>query len=301
MPRGQARRTTLLIEAAAEILEEIQPATVRAVCYRLFTQGLLTSMKKSETNRVSRALTRARERGEIPWEFIVDETRAPERVPSWDTPEQLVMAARNQYRKDRWARQPEQVEVWSEKGTVRGTLAPVLEQYGVTFRVMHGYASATAVNHVADEAADDDRPFTALYVGDWDPSGLHMSEVDLPGRLLAYGADVEVRRIALATDDVTRGRLPSFLAASKRLDTRYAWYVARYGRQCWELDALSPVVLRDRVADAIAAMIDVDAWERDEHAERAELASLDQVVSAWRATKLGQASEYPDDDEDGEP
>ena len=48
------------------------------------------------------------------------------------------------YRRDRWSDQPHWIEVWSEKGTVRGTLAPVLLDYGVTFRVMHGYGSTTA-------------------------------------------------------------------------------------------------------------------------------------------------------------
>jgi hypothetical protein len=36
MGRGKARRSLELIEASIEILEAIQPATVRAVCYRLF-------------------------------------------------------------------------------------------------------------------------------------------------------------------------------------------------------------------------------------------------------------------------
>jgi hypothetical protein len=35
-------------------------------------------MSKNDTNRVSRQLTDARERGEIPWEWVVDETREPE-------------------------------------------------------------------------------------------------------------------------------------------------------------------------------------------------------------------------------
>ncbi|MDQ3695454.1 MAG: hypothetical protein M3464_17795, partial [Chloroflexota bacterium] len=65
MPRGLATKTIALIEASASILEEIQPATVRAVCYRLFTQNLIANMSKGETDKVSRALTLARERGWI--------------------------------------------------------------------------------------------------------------------------------------------------------------------------------------------------------------------------------------------
>lgn len=39
MGRGKATKTLELIDAAKHILGEIQPATVRADCYRLFTQG----------------------------------------------------------------------------------------------------------------------------------------------------------------------------------------------------------------------------------------------------------------------
>ena len=37
------------------------------------------------------------------------------------------------------------MEVWSEKGTIRGVLKPVLDHYAVGFRVMHGFTSATAL------------------------------------------------------------------------------------------------------------------------------------------------------------
>src|SRR5215468_2804312 len=98
-------------------------------------------MAKSETNKISRLLRIARETGQIPWEWIVDESRDAERVSSWDNPQAFAEAVVTSYRRDYWAQQPHRVEVWSEKGTVRGTLAPVLQELGVTFRVMHGYGS----------------------------------------------------------------------------------------------------------------------------------------------------------------
>ena len=51
--RGKSQRSMELIEAAKRILAEIQPATVRAVCYRLFVAGLIDSMEKRNTSRVS--------------------------------------------------------------------------------------------------------------------------------------------------------------------------------------------------------------------------------------------------------
>lgn len=57
--------------------------------------------------------------------------------------------------------------------------------YGVTFRVMHSYGSATALHGIAEESGKIEKPLIALYLGDWDPTGEHMSEVDLPARSLA--------------------------------------------------------------------------------------------------------------------
>jgi hypothetical protein len=109
-----------------------------------------------------------------------------------------------------------------------------------------------------------------------------MSEVDLPARLAAYGAEPDVFvRLALTEDDIRDPRLPSFAADDKRRDPRYRWFVQHQGRRCWELDALSPVVLRDRLVTAIRDEIDWDAWERCLRAEQAETASLREVLRAW--------------------
>jgi hypothetical protein len=294
--RGKGQRSLELIEAAIGILQEIQPATVRAVCYRLFTLGLIASMAKTETNRVSTQLTWAREQGWIPWSWIVDETREAERVSAFENPAAFVECVKRSYRRDRWTDQPEWIEVWSEKGTIRGTLRPVLEAYGLVFRVMHGYGSATAVYQAARESLTSARPLTVLYVGDWDPSGLHMSEVDLPRRVHEYGGAITFVRLALTEDD-TRSGLPSFQAATKAHDPRYAWYIRRSltrhrlgtAFECWELDALSPVVLRDRLVAAIHARLDQAAWARADVVEQAEQESLATILTAWPGIS-GQAS-----------
>jgi hypothetical protein len=70
--------------------------------------------------RVYRLLGEARERDMIPWEWIVDETRELEKVATWANPEEFIRGAKRSYRRDFWGYQPVRVEVWSEKGTVRG-------------------------------------------------------------------------------------------------------------------------------------------------------------------------------------
>jgi hypothetical protein len=288
--RGKSARSLALVDAASRILSEIHPASVRAVCYRLFAAGLIPSMAKASTARVSKQLTWARERGVIPWNWIVDETREAERVAMWADPTAFIETVQRSYRRDRWRDQPHWLEVWSEKGTIRGTLAPVLHNYGVTFRVMHGFASSTAVHQIAEETQQATKPLTILYVGDWDPSGLHMSALDLPSRLARYHSDARLIRLALADEDLAT--LPSFPVDTKRGDPRYRWFAERFGSTCWELDALSPVLLRDRVERAIVDRLDQAAWDRAGVAESAECESLEGVLKAWPGISV-QVSKCP--------
>jgi hypothetical protein len=288
MGRGKAQKTMDLIAAAREILVVSKPTTVRSVCYQLFNRGLIPSMKKNETNRVGIQLRWAREQGIIPWGWIVDETRDAEVDQMWQDPDAYIETARRSYRKDRWAGQPQRIEVWSEKGTIQGILSPVLHDYGLTFRCMHGFGSTTAVQKAAQESANAPRPWRVFYVGDWDPSGLYMSEVDLPDRLGDYGGNIDLVRIALLSVDLDD--LPSFDADTKRGDTRHAWYVRRYGDRCWELDAMDPNGLRDRVEHMVLANIEMESWKRYALGEEAERQSLTEFLSRWPGAISGQAS-----------
>lgn len=276
--RGRAQRSLDLIDAMYVAAEAAQPITGRGIGYKLFARGLIPSMVKNEMQRVYRLLKEAREEGSIPWEWIVDENRTLERVGAWDDPEEYARATVRDYRRDFWNQQPVRCEVWSEKGTVRGVLGPILDEYAVGFRVLHGFSGATTVYDVAQN--DDGRELVALYVGDYDPSGLFMSEEDLPNRLSNYGGDhVTLKRIAL-TRPQTLGLL-SFPATDKRKDPRFRWFRSRYGDQCWELDAMDPNDLRDCVEREIGALIEWSAWERCKQINEAERESLATTLKTW--------------------
>lgn len=270
--RGLSQKTLILIDAAYTIAESRQPISVRGIAYQLFTMRLIPDMSANSTKRVSRIATIARERGLIPWAWIVDESREIDRPQTWSDLTRFSATVQNAYRKDRWATQPQRLLLMSEKGTVGGTLRPVLDDFGVPFLVVHGFSSATVVNDLADESNNDPRPLTILYVGDYDPSGLHMPLVDLPQRLARYGGIAKVERVALLEHHLPG--LPSFSAKEKKRDTRYPWFAATYGDTCWELDALDQNTLRDSVQRAIEDYLDNEAWERAGVAEDAELRSL---------------------------
>ena len=158
-------------------------------------------------------------------------------------------------------------------------LKPVLDRYGIGFRVMHGFSGAATIYDVA-QGRDDSRLLIVLYVGDYDPSGMWMSEHDLPDRLERYGGEhIVFQRIALKRDDLDG--LPSFPAADKKRDPRYKWFVQNYGGQCWELDAMDPNDLRRRVQGAIRSEIDDEAWARCEVVNKAEQELLRHVLDRW--------------------
>lgn len=288
--RGKSKKTLEFVEAMRSFLEEQHPATVRSVAYKMFTRGWIDSMAQKNTQKVSKQLVWAREQGIVPWEWVVDEHRRVEQAPSWDDPQSLIRAAVSQYRKDYWADQPYWVEVWSEKGTVRGVLQPILNEYGLPFRVMHGFSSATVMNDIAEQTKATDKELIVLYVGDWDPSGMYMSGKDIPARLHRYEGKATINRVALTEAD-TFG-LPSFEAASKSKDTRHKWFVENYGQTCWELDALPPKELRDAVEDSIDDYLDQDAWEQAQLIERAETDSIRNLVGEWQSSISAQVSKY---------
>jgi hypothetical protein len=282
--RGRAKRSIDMIEAMYKIAEDGQPITGRGVGYKLFSLNLIPSMSRNDMQGVYRLLKEAREEGTIPWEWIVDETRELEKTASWDNPAAFVRTVARSYRRDFWQQQPERVEVWSEKGTIRGVLQPVLDEYGISFRVMHGFGSATAINDVSE--SNTDYPLTILYIGDFDPSGMFMSEHDIPERLERYGGNhITVERIALLRGDCTLlGRKPAFNVSEKIKDPRAPWFRKNYGQLCWELDAMDPNDLRSRVEDEIEDHIEPAAWERCRVVDAAERQSLRHVLDKWNGT-----------------
>jgi hypothetical protein len=287
--RGKGTATLILERAIHEIVAERAPINVRGIAYGLFTQGLISSMATANTAKVSRITTAMRESGDLDWTQIVDGSREVSRVSQWDGPTELIRQAMSQYRKDRWLEQDVAVEVWSEKATVAGVLAPVLDEWGVTFRVMKGWGSFTAVKAAAEatrKAYFAGKQFKIVYVGDWDPSGMYMSEEDLPNRLNRYGATGHFERIAILEQD---HHLPKFSALSKKSDKRYQWFADRYGNDCWELDALDPNELRSRVDEQIRTSINLPLWERSAVAEAAERESMEEFFSQMKKV-LGEVA-----------
>jgi hypothetical protein len=291
-----------------EIAAVIQPCGVRALAYQLFTRKLIPSMETRHTQKVSNLSVIAREEGMMPWEWITDKTRQERQAATWANPAAYVRTVQRSYRRNKWNVQPTHVSVWSEKDTIEGSLRPVLEKYEVPFQVLHGWSGATPIRDAAQANLDRSQDTLILYVGDFDPSGMYMSERDIPQRLARYSSDdpaqkdvspewvhdclselrLTICRVALTVEDTRAlGRALGFPATDKKGtekkkgDPRYDWFVANHGDWCWELDALAPNLLRDRVEGAILAALDHELWDRYVQVEQREQESFDHLCQSW--------------------
>lgn len=282
MTRGKSKSTQDFEQAILDIVAERHPINVRGIAYGLFTLGYISSMHRNNTNKVSRVSKGMRERGELDWSKIVDDSRRVQQAALWINPSELIQASVDQYRRDYWQDQPTIVEVWAEKATVQGVLGPILDKYGVPFRVMKGFGSFTAIKNAAQaslRARNAGKEFHAIYLGDYDPSGMYMSEIDLPRRFRKYGGIGAIERIAVIEQD---HNLPSFGADDKTTDTRYEWYADKFGQDCWELDAINPNDLRKRLSEQIEACLNLDTWDRAIEVEAAEIESMQDFHKTWQ-------------------
>jgi hypothetical protein len=120
-----------------------------------------------------------------------------------------------------------------------------------------------------------------------------MSDIDLPERLARYGGAATIIRLALDDRDIQAdSKLPWFPASDKTNDSRHEWFTKKFGQRCWEVDALSPPVLRDRLDEAIADTLDLDAWNHAVRIEQAEVDSMQSILGNWKRTISSPAAKY---------
>lgn len=295
MSQGKHESTKALEAAIIAILKEQNPATVRYPHYGLlsFNDAFVRTIHQNTRGcyqRVSKIITELRLCGRIPWEWIVDKSRPTYKPTVWENPRDYGASVKVSYRKDYWEEQPALVEIWSEKDTISGVIAPVTDDLGVTVRVGRGFNSTTGVHDIAHHFRHVSKSKYVFYLGDHDPDGRAIEE-SIRRRVLALGSGpFAMRRLAINVGDIKRFNLPPMRI--KRFDdghekaglprsSRGKAFLRKYPDETVELDALPPDVLRRRVKNAIEVLIDWTRWFRAIDVEAAELESIENFVSKW--------------------
>lgn len=244
-----------IIDLANGIIEEYQAQgyelTLRQLYYQFVARGLLPNTPKSYGNLGS-IINKARLGGLVDWDSIVDRTRKTTHNQHWDSPKEIIETCAYSYKIDTRETQPYYIEVWVEKEALAGVIEKTCRRLDVMSFACRGYVSQSsmwqAAQRIRRKEDDEDKKTIILHFGDHDPSGMDMTR-DIQDRLGMFWTSVDVRRIALNMNQVKEYNPPPNPA--KLTDSRCQDYIAKYGEESWELDALEPKVLDELITNEI--------------------------------------------------
>lgn len=267
------------IAKMVEIIEEHQRQNLRLTARQLYYQLVLRNLipnVSAEYKKLTALLTDARYAGLVDWDAIEDRGRVPEQASEWPNIASLVKSALRSYRLPRWDKQDAYVELWVEKQALAGILWPLAHEFHVTLMVNKGYSSASAMYAAAQRIRTADcLQSIVLYLGDHDPSGEDMVR-DIRTRLSEFGAEVDVRKIALTIQQVRKYNLPPNPA--KMTDSRSSKYCTKFGNESWEVDALPPDVLAQFIRSEIEDLINIETLNQIKAHEERDKALLRKAV-----------------------
>lgn len=282
-----------LIETANGILSEYQAQgyrlSLRQLYYQLVARDLIENSIKSY-KRIGNLVSDARLAGMIDWGMIEDRGRETVIPTAWKSPAQIVRAAANQFRVDRWRGQPCHVEVMVEKDALSGILEPVCAELHVRFTANKGYSSSSAMYEAGKRIRDAQlrgHDVHLFYLGDHDPSGIDMTR-DIRERLGMFSEsdDINVHRLALNYDQVELWQPPENPA--KETDSRYKVYAEEFGESSWELDAVEPRTLASLIRDGINELIDDEQWQKIMAVENEMRHELDRFADEYENREDGE-------------
>jgi hypothetical protein len=246
--------------------------TVRQVFYQLVVRGVIEKTEKEYQGTVIRLLADMRLEGELPFDWIVDESRRRRITQTYDNLTEAVEACAEDYRRSALRGAPDYIEIWCEKDALAGVMWDVASEYDVPLMISRGMPSLTFLHGTFREiyrAAEAGKRTFIYQFGDHDPSGVliprtiesRLNEMcersDCPGPI--------IERVALTEEQIDEFDLPT--RPTKREGNRHA---KGFEGQSVELDALPPSELRAMVRDVIERHITPTALDALRVAEESE-------------------------------
>lgn len=279
-----------LVERANDILADYAAQgytlTLRQLYYQFVAGDEIPNTERSYKNLGS-VITRARMAGLLDWEAIEDRNRSVNAFAFEESTDNLINDLHRYVFHDYWAKQEHYVEVWVEKEALGNVVQRACHPLRVPSLSCKGYLSASeawrAGRRLKAQAALGKR-CVVFHLGDHDPSGIDMTR-DNRDRLTMFSeySDVEVRRVALNMDQIDEYAPPPNPA--KVTDSRAGAYIKHFGRESWELDALTPSTLNSLITDQVKSLIDWDAWEEAREEEERNENLLVKLAEQWPQIK----------------
>ncbi len=279
------RTTQGVIGHCVKILKEYAAQgfvlTLRQLYYQFVARGLLPNTQKSY-KRLGGIVGDARLAGFIDWEHIEDRSRNLALLQHFAGPQDALDKLAGWYHVSMWESQEWRPEVWIEKDALSGVIRGVCEENDVPYFCCRGYTSLSemwrASTRLRKWSEGGQSPFI-IHLGDHDPSGIDMSR-DIYERLRqTFMADCEFERVALTMEQVEEYQPPP--NPMKVRDPRAKTYVAKFGDESWELDALQPSKFRELIEHQLGRIRDQKLWDADLKEKAKVKGQLKTLASDW--------------------
>lgn len=265
-----------LREGLVQILTNEHPTTVRHAFYVAVSQGLVEKTEAEYKGTIVRLLTQLRRSGELPFEWIADNTRWVLRSRTYRSRQEALDHVARTYRRNLWDGRHVRVEVWAEKDAIASLLSEAADEFCVPVMPFRGYSSVSYLYSLAEEIKAHGLPTFVYYFGDHDPSGLDIERfVTRTVRELAPEADIYVRRAAVTPQQIEEWHLPE--RPTKKTDTRSRGFEGG----SVDVDAVSPSILTNLTTGLILQHLDIDEVDRLRRIEDEERETLRQVAAAF--------------------
>lgn len=281
----------------ADYMAQGYDLTLRQLYYQLVARDIIENSDRSY-KRLGDLINNARLAGLVDWYHITDRTRNLRSNSHWAVPGEIIKSAADSYALDKWVNQPFRVEVWVEKDALVGVVGRICSRLDVPYFSCRGYTSQSEMWSGArriQRHADYGQTPVILHLGDHDPSGRDMSR-DIADRMELFMGGVTFNRLALNYNQIEQYNPPPNPA--KITDSRASAYIAEFGRESWELDALEPSIISDLIEQAVIQFRDDDLWDAAVERETSERALLANAASRWSDIRdfLLESDEEGDDE-----
>jgi hypothetical protein len=169
------------------------------IVWHVFYQATVRSIvEKSESgySKVQSDLVLMRWRGDLPYDWIVDNTRWQRKPRTFNGVREALYDTAPLYREALWSGVRAYVEVWLERDALAGGVYLVTSLYDVSLMVARGYASLSFLHSAAEYINALYEPVNIYHFGDFDPSGVNAGEkIEETLNKLAPDADITFERV----------------------------------------------------------------------------------------------------------
>ncbi len=289
VPKKFQKKTLMMIAKALTILDEYRAmelgVTLRQLYYQFVSRDWIENTKESYSN-LGQIINNARLAGLIDWNDLTDRTRNLQDLEHFEGPQDALDKLAGWYCIDMWKNQSFRPEVWIEKDALLGVIEGVCQKNDTPFMSCRGYMGQSEMWSAGRRMKawceiTGQTPYV-IHLGDHDPSGIDMSR-DIEARLTMFAEQpVRIKRIALNMDQVELYKPPPNFA--KITDSRAPDYIAKYGNESWELDALDPPSMIKLVQNALDEVRDESLWETDLEEQSLVKNRLCDLASTWKET-----------------